>query len=198
MDEQIRNFNYVKNKTTESSIVECTDEIDVLTLDDERLKMLLEELSNESSRTILKSVIERKQTAGEIATELNLSISLVVYHLERFLKTGLVKISNVKINSKNRENKIYDSKKVAIIIKLNQSDFELKSKIKNLFIVSVCITVIGMITVVMQFTQPYVTLNDPDMPSSIIYVTKYIPILLSVIITSIGTSLAIWFKRKFR
>ncbi len=197
MDDQNRNFSDMKSKTIESDVIECTNEIEILSLDDERLKILLEELSNKTSRSILKSITERKQTAGEIANELNLSISLVAYHLERFLKTGLVKISNMKINSKNRENKVYDSKKIAIIIKLNHDDLELKHKIRNLFVVSTCIAVIGMITVVMQFTQPHVALNDPDTPSVIIYATKYLPILLSGIITCVGASLTIWLKRKF-
>jgi DNA-binding transcriptional ArsR family regulator len=188
----------MKSKTVESSVIECTDEIEILSLDDDRLKILLEELSNKTSRSILKSITERKQTAGEIANSLNLSISLVVYHLERFLKTGLVKISNVKVNSKNRENKVYDSKKIAIIIKLNHDDFELKHRIRNLFIASTSIAVIGIIITVIQFTQPNVAFNDPDTPSFIIYATKYLPILLTGVITCIGTSLAIWFKRKFR
>lgn len=198
MDDQNRNFSDMKSKTVESSVIECTDEIVILSLDDERIKILLEELSNETSRSILKSITERKQTAGEIANSLNLSISLVVYHLERFLKTGLVKISNLKVNSKNRENKVYDSKKIAIIIKLNHDDSELKHKIRNLFVASTSIAIIGTITTVMQFTQPNVALNDPDTPSFIIYATKYLPILLSGMIAGVGASLAIWFKRKFR
>lgn len=91
-------------------------EIEILSITDERLKVLAEELSNETSRAILNCIFEGKRTAGEIASILNMSLPLVGYHIERLLKANIIRIAGIELNSKRREKKVYDAKKVAIMV----------------------------------------------------------------------------------
>ncbi|HZS74084.1 MAG TPA: winged helix-turn-helix domain-containing protein [Candidatus Nitrosotalea sp.] len=195
MDEAIPNMG---NSITNSSVIDYPEEIEIFSLPDERLKLLMEELSNETSQSIIKCILEGNRTAGEIASMTNLSISLVAYHLERLLKTGIIKISNVEMNSKNRATKVYNSTKTTIVIKL-QKDSNLSNKIKSLLALSASIATIGMIMMIVQFVglqnQIQIVLTDPD-KQSFSLIIKYIPIILSGIITTAATVIAVWLKKK--
>jgi len=195
LDEAIPNMG---NSITNSSVIDYPEEIEIFSLPDERLKLLMEELSNETSQSIIKCILEGNRTAGEIASMTNLSISLVAYHLERLLKTGIIKISNVEMNSKNRATKVYNSTKTTIVIKL-QKDSNLSNKIKSLLALSASIATIGMIMMIVQFVglqnQIQIVLTDPD-KQSFSLIIKYIPIILSGIITTAATVIAVWLKKK--
>lgn len=185
------------NSIVNSSVIDYPEEIEIFSLPDERLRLLMEELSNETSQSIMKCILEGNRTAGEIANITNLSISLVTYHLERLLKTGIIRISNVEMNSKNKATKVYNSKKTTIIIKL-QKDFNI-SKIKSLFALSASIATIGIIMMIVQIVdvqnqiQMVLTDHDTQPVSTII---NYMPIILSGIITTAASIIAIWLKKK--
>lgn len=186
-----------QGEKTESSLLEPADEIEIFSLGDTRLKVLMEELLNETSRSILNAIFEGRQTAGEIASYLNLSVSLVVYHLDRFVQTGIIKISGTEVNSKNRKMKLYDSKKKAIIIKLNQND-EDRSKIKKSFILSTSIAVISVISMIIQLFdfQNQIQLAIVDTDTITTPISKYFLVILSGIVATIATGIAIWLKKK--
>lgn len=185
------------NSIINSSVIDCPEEIEIFSLPDERLRLLMEELSNETSQSIMKCILEGNRTAGEIANMTSLSISLVAYHLERLLKTGIIRISNVEMNSKNKATKVYNSKKTTIVIKL-QKDFNI-NKIKSLLALSTSIATIGMIMMIVQFVglqnQIQIVLTDPD-KQSFSLIIKYIPIILSGIITTVATVITVWLKKK--
>ncbi len=173
----------LQDKNTADSYATYTyePEVEILSMTDERLKILGEELSNDTSRAILNCIFEGKRTTGEIANTLNLSLPLVIYHIERLLKTNIIKIANVELNSKGREKKVYDAKRAAIIIQLNPKDTRLRQKLQRLFILSAAVAAIGAVSAIWQVAdlqnQVQAIVTDPDRPT--ISLSPIIPVVLS-------------------
>lgn len=173
-----------ENTADACSVYAYEPEIEIVSLDDERLKILGEELSSETGRAILNCVFQGKPTAGEIASTLNLSLPLVIYHLERLMKTTIIKIAGVELNSRGREKKVYGAKKVAIVIQLNPNDANLKRRLRRLFILSASVTAIGVMSATWQAInlqdQVQFVITDPED-----FVTPLRP-LIPVILSGIG------------
>lgn len=175
-------------------------EIEILSITDERLKVLAEELSNETSRAILNCIFEGKRTAGEISGTLNMSLPLVGYHIERLLKTNIIRISGIELNSKRREKKVYDAKKVAIIIQLNPNDPDLRRRLRRLFILSASVATIGIVSVIWQVVslqnQLQIVITNPE--DLMTPFRHYVPVILSGIGVATSAILAWairWLKR---
>ena len=62
-----------------------TDEDNKITVfgSDDDLKSLGELLSNETSRTIIKNLMKNEMYTNEIATKLDMRVSLVIHHLKK-------------------------------------------------------------------------------------------------------------------
>lgn len=175
-------------------------EIEILSITDERLKILAEELSNETSRAILNCIFEGKKTAGEIAGIMNISLPLVGYHIERLLKANIIRIAGVELNSKRREKKVYDAKKVAIIIQLNPNDPDLRRRLQRLFILSALVATIGVVSIIWQVVslqnQIQMVITDPN--DFLTPLRPLIPVILSGIGGAVSVALAWaigWLKR---
>lgn len=190
-----------RNMADSYSVYTYEPEIEILSLTDERLKILGEELSNDTSRTILNYIFEGKRTAGEIATTLNLSLPLVIYHVERLLKTNIIKIAGVELNSKGRQKKVYDAKKVAIVIQLNSKDADLRRKLQRLFVLSASVAAIGMAAAIWQAVSlqgqvQFVLTNPEDFAGPL---RPLVPIILSSVGGAASAVLAWaigWLKRR--
>ena len=74
---------------------------------DEKLKILGELLSNETSRKIIKSLIEREMYTNEIATKLDMRMNLVIHHLKKLKELGLLEITHKKIVRKGNNHKYF-------------------------------------------------------------------------------------------
>lgn len=74
---------------------------------DESLKVLGDILGNESSRNIVKALINRKMYVNEIAKELDLRPNLVVHHLHKMESIGLVDITYKKITKKGIDHRYF-------------------------------------------------------------------------------------------
>lgn len=92
------------------------DSIEILTTDDERLKIIGEEISNETGIAILSKLFEGVTNVSAIASSLNISVQLVAWHIERLSKVGLIKINRIDMSDKNKEIRHYEPKKLALII----------------------------------------------------------------------------------
>lgn len=103
-----RNNNY----DTENS----SENIAILSNEDERLKLIGEILSNESSRNIFKLLISNELTAYEIVRKTNLSLSLVLHHINKMQSAGIVKISRISQTSRNQDMKHYTAKTGILIL----------------------------------------------------------------------------------
>ncbi|MDE1767493.1 MAG: winged helix-turn-helix transcriptional regulator, partial [Thaumarchaeota archaeon] len=88
------------------------DSIEILTTDDERLKIIGEEISNETGMAILSKLFEGVTNVSAIASSLNISVQLVAWHIERLSKVGLIKINRIDMSDKNKEIRHYEPKKL--------------------------------------------------------------------------------------
>jgi len=98
-----------KNSTTE-------DTVNIFSLDDEKLKVLANVISNKSSITILNLLFHNEMTANEIAQKTSMSLQLVKHYLEKMQQIDLVCISKIEKNSKARNMNYYKTSKLAIVI----------------------------------------------------------------------------------
>jgi DNA-binding Lrp family transcriptional regulator len=100
----------------ESDSVEISDKIEILSTEDEKIKAIGELLSSDSSRSILKTLFNESLTANQIAQKTGISLPLVIYHLKKMQEAGVIKISNVGLNTKSHDMKYYTVDKFAIVI----------------------------------------------------------------------------------
>lgn len=105
-----------------------SENIEILSNEDDRLKLIGEILSNESSRNIFKFLISNELTANEIVKKTNLSLSLVLHHINKMQSAGIVKISKVSQTSRNQDMKHYTAKSGILILPQTVSEKAKKSK----------------------------------------------------------------------
>jgi DNA-binding Lrp family transcriptional regulator len=110
-----------------SNKTDVNEKIEILSTDDEKIKTIGELLSNDSSRGILKLLLDDTLTANQIAQKLGISLQLVIYHLKKMQELDI-------INATQKENdmKYYTSTKFAFII-LSSKASEKAKKSKSLF-----------------------------------------------------------------
>ena len=90
--------------------------VEIFSVDDERLKIIGEILSNETSRTILKLLISHELSTHEIIQQTGFSLSLVLHHVNKMLDAKLVEISKISKSSKGQDMKHYQAKHGIMII----------------------------------------------------------------------------------
>lgn len=92
------------------------EQVEILSTEDEKIKLIGNLLGNDSSRNILKLLLEKEMTANEIAQKTGQILSLVIHHLQRLQEAGMVKISKIGKNSKNHDMKYYGPTKLVVVI----------------------------------------------------------------------------------
>ena len=95
---------------------ELTEQIKILATDDEKIKLFGELFTNDSSRKILQLLFNEELTATQVAQKTDTSLQLVKYHLNKLQDLGIVKISEIRKNSKSKDMKIYTATKFSIVI----------------------------------------------------------------------------------
>lgn len=109
--------------------------IEILSTDDDKIKLLGELLSSNSSLKIFNLLCEKELAASEIANNTEMSLELVRHHIQKMQKIGLVYVSKIQKNSREQDMKYYASKKfVIMVVSPTLSDKAKKSKtlFKNL------------------------------------------------------------------
>ncbi|MDE1763907.1 MAG: winged helix-turn-helix transcriptional regulator [Thaumarchaeota archaeon] len=97
-------------KTLDSA--ELEEKIEILSTEDDKIKSVGELLSNDSSRNILKTLLDDTMTANQIAQKLGISLPLTIYHLKKMQEIGMVNVTTTKED----DTKYYTSAKFAFII----------------------------------------------------------------------------------
>ena len=92
------------------------DPVNVFSIDDVKMKVLAQVISNKSSVTILNLLYHDELTANIIAQKTNMSLQLVKYYLDKMQQVDLVHVSKTGKNSKARDMNYYKTSKLAIII----------------------------------------------------------------------------------
>ena len=97
--------------------ISCIDDnLDIFSIDDEKLKVLAKIISNKSSIEILNLLFHNEMTANEIAQKNNMSLQLVKYYLEKMQQIDLIHVSRTVKSSKARNMNYYKTSKLAIMI----------------------------------------------------------------------------------
>lgn len=92
------------------------ERIEIVSTDDERLKIIGEILSSETGRTILKLLGSCELTTREIIQETGFSLSLVLHHVNKMLDAKLVEIVRTSKSSKGQDMKHYRAKQGVLIL----------------------------------------------------------------------------------
>ena len=138
-------------------------EIEVISDDDESLKVLGELLSNKTSRELMKFLMNKSTYKMKISDEMGVPFSLVEHHLKKMEVLGLVKVTNEKIIKGGVMHKTYKITAHGIFILLNHTKEELKQEgsLKRIFKEGIKIVTVGMVSF-LTWTQTTRTSVSPD------------------------------------
>ncbi len=127
------------------------DSVNIFSIDDVKMKVLANIISNKSSIEILNLLFHYEMTANQIAKKTNMSLQLVKHYLDKMQQIDLICISKIEKNSKARDMNYYKSTKLAIIItpsKITEKTKQSKSLMRSFHSISrfFGMSVISMIT----------------------------------------------------
>ena len=183
---------------------------------DDNLKELGELLSNDSSRKIIYHLMNKEMYTNEIATKLEMRVSLVIHHLKKMEDLGMLTIINKKIKRKGEEHRFFRiNSNILVIVDLNKQEIEEKGLLKRLFkdgikFASLSIAAISTWLGSHSLSKKQVIFDDNLSPLPLSNQTaSYIPIeeiksnldILPVLITGIVIVcfvFVIWFSRKYK
>ena len=103
-------------KTSDDLTVKAEEYLEVISTEDDRIKVIGEELANDTGRAIFGKISQCIVTPNELAKALNISLPLINWHINRLLSVGLVKVEKIEMSSKNKEMKYYGPVKTALVI----------------------------------------------------------------------------------
>lgn len=93
------------------------ERIEIISTEDERLKIIGRELADDTGRAVFTSICRNRIISpGEISRTLDISFPLVNWHLNRLLDAGLVKIEKLAMSQKNKPVKYYGPATTILII----------------------------------------------------------------------------------
>src|SRR3989338_550563 len=120
-------------------------------LNEPKTKKLAETITSETSRKILNFLAEKEDTEQNVATDLQIPISTVHYHLPKLQEAGLVTVEEFHYSQKGREVNHYKLANKYIII-APQKVSGLREKLKG--ILPVALIVVG-ISWIIEFVSRY-------------------------------------------
>lgn len=95
---------------------ENEDLFHIVSMNDEKAKIIAMELANDKGRMVLDAIFQGKKSSSEISKELGMSLPTVLFHIERLIETGVIKVIDTNLSKKFREIKYYGPSKKAILI----------------------------------------------------------------------------------
>lgn len=75
--------------------------------DEKSLKLLGELLGNDTSRRIMRYLIVNESYTNQIATKLDLRVSLVIHHLKKLEQLGMIEVSYKEITKKGTKHRFF-------------------------------------------------------------------------------------------
>ncbi|MDE1843997.1 MAG: winged helix-turn-helix transcriptional regulator [Thaumarchaeota archaeon] len=96
--------------------VKAHEHIEIISTEDERIKIIGEELANDTGRAIFGKISQGVSSTNDLAKSLNISLPLVNWHINRLLGVGLIKVEKIELSSKNKKMKYYGPVKTAFVI----------------------------------------------------------------------------------
>ncbi|QLH06145.1 ArsR/SmtB family transcription factor [Nitrosopumilus ureiphilus] len=107
------------------------DKVEVISTNDDKIKLVGEIFSNDSSRKILKLISDNEMTANEIAQKNDMSLTLTIHHLKRMQKAKMIKISKTGISAKGQEMKYYVATNQSFLITPEKSNYSIINSLKK-------------------------------------------------------------------
>lgn len=107
--------NNEKNLDSDLS-VKAEEYLEIISTEDERIKIIGEELANDTGRAIFGKISQGIASPNDLAKALNISLPLINWHINRLLSVGLVKVEKIELSSKNKQMKYYGPVKTALVI----------------------------------------------------------------------------------
>lgn len=113
--------------------IEIEEYVEIISTDDKRIKIIGEELGNDTGRAIFTTISKGITSPNELGKILGVSLPLVNWHINRLVEVGLVNIQDLKMSAKNRPVKYYGpAKTVLVIVPAEGSDGEQRSRFNAL------------------------------------------------------------------
>lgn len=101
---------------------------------DDNLKELGELLSNDSSRKIIYNLMIKEMYTNEIATKLEIRVSLVIHHLKKMEDLGMLIITNKRIKRKGQEHRFFKiDSNILVVMDQNRKEIEEKGLLTKIF-----------------------------------------------------------------
>lgn len=121
-----------------------SDEVKVFSADDRSLKLLGELLSNDTGRKIIRCLIVKQMYTNELATKLNIPISLVIHHLKKLEELNLVDVEEKQITKNTKKHKFFRmSGKIFVLPNDSDADILKTGILKRVLQEKVRYTIIG-------------------------------------------------------
>src|SRR5579864_749645 len=105
-----------KDQKIDDLTIKAEEYLEIISTEDERIKIIGEELANDTGRAIFGKISQGIQSPNDLAKALNISLPLINWHINRLLSVGLVKVEKIELSSKNKQMKYYGPVKTAFVI----------------------------------------------------------------------------------
>jgi DNA-binding transcriptional ArsR family regulator len=105
-----------KDQKTDDLTIKAEEYLEIISTEDERIKIIGEELANDTGRAIFGKISQGIASPNDLAKALNISLPLINWHINRLLSVGLVKVEKIELSSKNKQMKYYGPVKTALVI----------------------------------------------------------------------------------
>jgi len=105
-----------KEQETDDLAIKAEEYLEIISTEDERIKIIGEELANDTGRAIFGKISQGIASPNDLAKALNISLPLINWHINRLLSVGLVKVEKIELSSKNKQMKYYGPVKTALVI----------------------------------------------------------------------------------
>ncbi len=163
------------------------DEVKVFGADDRSLKLLGELLSNDTSRKIIRRLIEKQMYTNELATKLDIPISLVIHHLKKLEELNLVDVEEKQITKKTKKHKFFRmSGKIFVLPNDSNAEIHETGSLKRILQEKIRYTIIGATAlfafVLIRNQGSSTALVAQDLPAAPFYLeSTFIPLLIIIV-----------------
>lgn len=177
--------------------------VNVVGADDQKLRLLGELLRNETSRKIIRYLMEHETYLNELAKKLDLQPNLVIHHLNKLKDAKLVTITKKKIIRKGVERNYYNMNPYFFVAP-NKTMDEIKEKgiLKRIFKEGVKFASIGIIaflTFNIKIKKEIDTTADQFASNEYIIMSDNSdPLILSLVVIIIGISIIYFLEKRKR
>ncbi len=155
-------------------------------IDDISLKEISELFANPNSQKIIKLLVENEMYVNEIATKLDLRVSLVVYHLAKLGKLGFLTKTEKPISRKTKNHTYYQIKIDAFTVTLR------KNVLKKIFKETVKFVGVAIAGIATWFSVNIIDASSESRTSEPI-----LPLLITGIVMGLGL-IIIYYSKKHK